>query len=159
MTNIIVGFRNFANAPRNRWIYATLLGRAMAQEVSRRPLTSEARVRSRVSQCGICGGQSGIGTGFRPSTSVFPCQFHSTGAPLHGKTKEKNLSSSSQGCTISFKASAAGPFKKYIRYPVAGKSSSYPHTLYMNLHIDIHVSKVASSLQVFDSICVDISLT
>jgi hypothetical protein len=61
----------------------------MAQAVSRRPLTAEARVRSRVSTCGICGGQSGTGTGFSPSTSVFPCQFHSIGAPLQGKT-EKN---------------------------------------------------------------------
>jgi hypothetical protein len=52
-------------------------GRAMAQAVSRRPPTAEARV----SPCGICGGQSGTGTGFSPSTSVFPCQFHSTGAP------------------------------------------------------------------------------
>jgi hypothetical protein len=27
-----------------------------------------------------------LGQGILPSTSVFPCQFHSTGAPLHGKT-------------------------------------------------------------------------
>jgi hypothetical protein len=60
----------------------------MAQAVSRRPLTAEARVRSRVSPCGICGGQSGTGTGFSPSTSVFPYQFHSTGAPLSGKIKK-----------------------------------------------------------------------
>jgi hypothetical protein len=60
----------------------------MAQVVSLRPLTAEARVRSRVSPCGICGGQSGTGTGFSPSTLVFPCQFHFTGAPLHVKMKQ-----------------------------------------------------------------------
>jgi hypothetical protein len=62
-------------------------GRAMAQAVSRKPPTAEARVRSRVSPCGICVGRSGTGTGFSPSTSVFPCQFHSTGAPLVGKVQ------------------------------------------------------------------------
>jgi hypothetical protein len=55
-----------------------LKGRAMAQVVSRRPLTAEARVRARVNPCEICGGQSGTGTGFSPSSSVFPCQYHST---------------------------------------------------------------------------------
>jgi hypothetical protein len=64
------------------------MGRAMAQAVSRRPLTAEARFRSRVSACGICGVQSGTGTGSSPSTSVFPCQFHSTGAKLFGKMKK-----------------------------------------------------------------------
>jgi hypothetical protein len=58
-----------------------LMGRAMAQVVSRRPLTAEARVRDRVNPCGICGGQSGTGTGFSTSSSVFPCQYHSTVAP------------------------------------------------------------------------------
>jgi hypothetical protein len=47
----------------------------MAQAVSRRPLIAEARVRSRVGLCGICGGQSGIGTVFSPSTSVSPVNF------------------------------------------------------------------------------------
>jgi hypothetical protein len=85
----------------------------MAQAVSRRPLTAEARV----SPCGICGGQNGTGTGFSPSTSVFPCQFHSTGAPLHVKTKKKliifitGLHNKPQGCGASV-ASAAGPFTK-----------------------------------------------
>jgi hypothetical protein len=46
---------------------------AMAQAVSHRPLTAEARVRVRVNPCGICGGQSGTGTGFSPSSSIFPC--------------------------------------------------------------------------------------
>jgi hypothetical protein len=64
------------------------VGRAMAQVVSRRPPTAEAQARSRVSPRGICGGQSGTGTGFTPSTSVFPCQFHSTSAPLLGKMKK-----------------------------------------------------------------------
>jgi hypothetical protein len=50
-------------------------GRAMAQAVSRRPLTAEVRVRSRVNPCEICGGQSGIGTGFSPSYRFSPVNF------------------------------------------------------------------------------------
>jgi hypothetical protein len=50
----------------------------MAQVVSRRPLTTEYRVRALYNPCGICGGQNGTGTGFSPSSSVFPCQYHST---------------------------------------------------------------------------------
>jgi hypothetical protein len=50
-------------------------GRAVDQAVSRQPLTVEARVRTRISPCGICGGQSGTGTGFSPSYSVFSCQY------------------------------------------------------------------------------------
>jgi hypothetical protein len=63
----------------------------MAQAVSRRPPTAEAHVRSGVSLCGICGGQSGTWTVFSPSTSVFPFQLHSTGAPLLGKMKKLNI--------------------------------------------------------------------
>jgi hypothetical protein len=53
------------------------MGRTMAQAVSCRPLTAEVRLRARVNPCVICGGQSGTGTGFSPSSSVFPCQYHS----------------------------------------------------------------------------------
>jgi hypothetical protein len=56
----------------------------MAQAVSRRPPTVEARVRP----CGIFGEQSGTGTDFSSSTSVFPYKFYSTGAPLLGKIKK-----------------------------------------------------------------------
>jgi hypothetical protein len=63
-------------------------GRAMTQAVSRRPPTAETRVRSWVSPCGICGGRSGTGTSFSPSTSVFPCQYYSTGAPLKWKSRK-----------------------------------------------------------------------
>jgi hypothetical protein len=38
------------------------IGRVMAQAVSRRPLTAEARFRARVNPRGIFGGQSGTGT-------------------------------------------------------------------------------------------------
>jgi hypothetical protein len=92
----------------------------MAQAISRRPLTAEARFRSRVSPCGICGGQSGTETGFSPSTSVFLCQFHSTGAPLQGKTKKlmifiTGLHNKPEDCGASV-ASAAGPLKNNCRH-------------------------------------------
>jgi hypothetical protein len=54
-----------------------LVGRAMAQAVSRWPLTAEARVRARVNPCGICGGQSGTGQVFSEFFG-FPCKYHST---------------------------------------------------------------------------------
>jgi hypothetical protein len=44
----------------------------MAQVVSRRYLTAEARVHVGFSPCGICGGKSGTGTGYSLSSSVFP---------------------------------------------------------------------------------------
>jgi hypothetical protein len=87
----------------------------MAHAVSCRRPTAEARVRSRLSPCGICGRQSGTGTGFSPSSSGFPCQFHSTGAPLLGKGQKiiiifiTGLHNKPQGCSASV-ASAAGPF-------------------------------------------------
>jgi hypothetical protein len=43
-----------------------------------RPVTAEARVRARVSPCGICGVQSGTETVFSLSSLVLPCLRHST---------------------------------------------------------------------------------
>jgi hypothetical protein len=67
----------------------------MVQVVSLRPLTAKARVRSRVGPCWFCGGQSDTVTGFSSSTLVFPCQFHSTSAPLLGRVKNNWSSFSS----------------------------------------------------------------
>jgi hypothetical protein len=115
-------------------------GPAMVQAVSRRPPTAEARVRSRVSPCGICGGQSGTGTGLSPSSSVFPCQFNSTGAPLLGKGQKiiiivifiTGLHSKPQGCGASV-ASAAGSFttkkKNVSTAPIFTKLTRWAKTL------------------------------
>jgi hypothetical protein len=87
----------------------------MAQAISRRPLTAEAQVQSRVIPCGICGGQSGTGTGFSPRVLRFsPVNF--IPPLLHYKQKGKTLiifitglHNKPQGCGVSV-ASAAGPF-------------------------------------------------
>jgi len=53
---------------------------ALARAVSHRPTPAEAQVRLHFSPCEIRGGQSGNGTCFSPSTSVFLRQYHSTNA-------------------------------------------------------------------------------
>jgi hypothetical protein len=45
-------------------LLCTYTGRAIAEAVSRWLPTAAARVQSRVSSSGICGGQSGAGAGF-----------------------------------------------------------------------------------------------
>jgi hypothetical protein len=89
-------------------------GRAMAQAVSRRPLTADVRVRSWVkSMWDLWWTKWHWDRFLSPSTTVFPCRFHSTGAPLHGKTKKliTGLHNKPQGCGASL-ASTAGPFTK-----------------------------------------------
>jgi hypothetical protein len=52
-------------------------GHAVPQGSPRfRPLTAEAWFQSQVSQCGICGGQSGTENCSPPRTSAVPCQGH-----------------------------------------------------------------------------------
>jgi hypothetical protein len=91
----------------------------MAQTVSRRPPTAEARVRSGVGPCTvICSGRSGAGTGFSPRVLRFPLVSFIPPV-LHGLEKDKiiiiiiiiiiiGLHKKPQGCRASV-ASAAGP--------------------------------------------------
>ena len=95
------------------------MGRAMAQAVSRWPLTAKTRVRSWVSPCGIFGGKSGTGQVFPLVLRFSP--VNSIPPVLHYKKQRKNYSSTSQGlhnkpqgCGASV-ASAAGPFKERER--------------------------------------------
>jgi hypothetical protein len=71
--------------------------RAMAQAVSRRPLSTEARVRSQVKYVWDLWWTKWHWDWFFSDLSVFPCRFHSTGAPLIVKIGKKlfiHLSSS-----------------------------------------------------------------
>jgi hypothetical protein len=68
------------NLTAETFISSLFHGRAMAQVVSRRPLTAEARVRSQVITCEICGGQNGYNRVFSQYFS-FPCHNHYTNAP------------------------------------------------------------------------------
>jgi hypothetical protein len=47
----------------------------MPQAVTRRPPTAEARVRAWINPPGFCGGQSGTGTSFSRSASIFPASI------------------------------------------------------------------------------------
>jgi hypothetical protein len=58
---------------------------AMAQAVLRRPFTAAAWVRAQVNPVG----QSGNGTGFSPTSSVFPCQCHFTVGSTFQKIRKK----------------------------------------------------------------------
>jgi hypothetical protein len=71
---------------------------------------------------------------FPPSTSVFPCQFHSTGAPLLGKGQKIiiififiiGLHSKPHSCGASV-ASAAGPFTTTKKEEKGMKVYAAPH--------------------------------
>jgi hypothetical protein len=62
----------------------------MGQAVNRWPLTAEKQVRSRVSRCGICGEQSGTGTGFFPEYFRFPLSISFQRCSITRKNEKKN---------------------------------------------------------------------
>jgi hypothetical protein len=70
--SIVLWKRNPINWVKEGFVFKNPGGRAISQAVSRRPLTAEAQARAQVIPCGICGGQSGTGTGFSPSSSIPP---------------------------------------------------------------------------------------
>jgi hypothetical protein len=102
------------------------------------PQTKDLKKKFRLCLSGICGGQSSTGTGFSPSTSVFPCQFHSTGAQLKWKSRKKKLHHlHHKSCTISLQGcgasvvSAAGPFNKKNVFRITTNGDfSFPHKQY-----------------------------
>jgi hypothetical protein len=58
------------------YLFTYLSDRAMAQAVSRRPLTAEAWVRARLSPRGIYNGQRDTGTCFSSISSIFSPEYH-----------------------------------------------------------------------------------
>jgi hypothetical protein len=54
-----------------------MLGRTMALTVSRRPLTTEARIHPRFSHVGFVVNEVALEHDFCPSSSVFSCQCNS----------------------------------------------------------------------------------
>ena len=97
---------------------------------------------------------------FSPSTSVFPCQFHSTVAPLLGKMKKTNLLSlhlHHKSCTISLKAAMRpqlllrgfspqkeNPMLSTFNYPFYHISPSFLYMFSSSFH-SIAVSKRRNS--------------
>jgi len=56
-------------------------GCSKSQTDIRRLFTTDAWIRTQFSVCGTSDGQSGRGTSFSTSTSVFPCHYHPTCVP------------------------------------------------------------------------------
>jgi hypothetical protein len=55
------------------YLFEMLHSRAVIHAVSRQSLISVVRVESQASTCKACGGQSGTGIDFFPSTWILPC--------------------------------------------------------------------------------------
>jgi hypothetical protein len=100
--------------------YIFCVSGALAEAVRGRLLTTEARVRSPVSPCEICGGQSTLGQIF-PEYFGFPMSVSFQRCSITWKNGETNnfirgLHNKPQDCLASI-ASVAGPFTiKYIYF-------------------------------------------
>jgi hypothetical protein len=131
-TKLIFAFRNFANTPNDILIFSNNF-RKILKHISIKSVVPCGRTDRQTDttklidpgsvHVGFVLDKVALGQVFPPSTSVFPCQFHSTGAPLIAKAK-KTSSSSSQGCTISLKA-AVRPYH-LLRGPSIKKNTSLP---------------------------------
>jgi hypothetical protein len=62
---------------------------AIAQEVSRRFFTAEARIFSRVISCGICDEWSGTGTGFLPVFWSSPAAYSTVAVHTHASSGDE----------------------------------------------------------------------
>jgi hypothetical protein len=81
---MICGISMFTNTGNNKYTRLSfVLGRAMAQAVSCRTGSTPGQ-----SMWNLWWTKWHWDRFSPPSTSVFPCQFHSTGAPLQGKPKK-----------------------------------------------------------------------
>jgi hypothetical protein len=106
----------------------------IAQEVSSLTLTAETRVQASVSPCGISGVQSGTGRGFPSSSTVFPCQYHSTVAFHIYISPETTCQPSTVWCSRERLPAAAAEPAQGLSEPVAPRI--YCHIEYSNnLHL------------------------
>jgi hypothetical protein len=122
----------------------------MAQAFSRRPLTAEARVRSRVSPCGMCWTKLHWDR-FFPEYLGFPLSISFHRCSITRKNEKTliifitRLHNKPRGCSASV-VSAAGPFtnKQNNKQDVFSTPTCFDSTLYVTVHVihnatgDIH---------------------
>jgi hypothetical protein len=120
--------------------------RSVADAVSLWPLTTEARVRSKVSPCDICHGQSGNGTGFPrvlrrfSLVSLMPPMLHiyfHVHVALTGRTSGRSVGALKQSSLFSILHGIGdSPFKaQWLLYVPPGltftNSTFCPHSVFM----------------------------